>query len=111
MKSVNEYIASQPAAVRPILERVRSIVRAAVPDAKEVISYKMPAYKVGDRVVLYFAAWKKHFSIYPCTKTMIAAFGKELEPYELSHKGTIRFPLSEPVPADLIELIAKFRAK
>jgi uncharacterized protein YdhG (YjbR/CyaY superfamily) len=111
VNSVNEYIASQPKAVQPVLEHLRSIVRKAVPRAEEVISYKMPAYKVRDGVVLYFGAWKKHFSLYPCTEALIAAFGNELEPYELSYKGTIRFSLSKPIPAKLIERIARFRAK
>jgi uncharacterized protein YdhG (YjbR/CyaY superfamily) len=111
VNSVNEYIASQPKAVQPVLEHLRNIVRKAVPIAEEVISYKMPAYKVRDGVVLYFGAWKKHFSLYPCTEALIAAFGNELEPYELSYKGTIRFPLSRPIPVKLIERIARFRAK
>jgi len=60
--------------------------------------------------VLYFAGWKQHYSIYPATGPLVAAFKAELAPYELS-KGTIRFPLGEKVPAKLIERIAKFRAK
>jgi len=60
--------------------------------------------------MLYFAGWKQHYSLYPATAGLVAAFGDELAPYKLS-KGTIRFPLSDPVPAKLIERIAKFRAK
>lgn len=111
VNSVSDYLASQPEAVQPVLERLRSIVRKALPGAEEAISYKMPAYKVGGAVVLYFGAWKKHYSLYPCTEPLVAAFGNELDPYELSHKGTIRFSLSRPIPAKLIERIAKFRAK
>jgi uncharacterized protein YdhG (YjbR/CyaY superfamily) len=109
-KSVDQYIASQPQQVQGVLERVRSTIRKALPGAEEVISYQIPAYKLrGDRV-LYFAGWKHHFSLYPAGERLVAAFKDELEGYELS-KGTIRFPLSRPVPEKLIARIAKFRAK
>ena len=109
-KSVDEYIASQPEAVQGILGRVRSTIRKAVPGAEEVISYKIPAYKLHSGPVLYFAGWKQHYSLYPGNAHTVAAFKDALAPYEIS-KGTIRFPLSEPVPVKLIERIAKFRAK
>jgi uncharacterized protein YdhG (YjbR/CyaY superfamily) len=107
-KSVDEYIASQPQTVQGALERVRSTIRKALPGADEVISYQIPAYKLRGRPVLYFAGWKQHYSLYP-TPHARAAF-KDLAPYEVS-KGTIRFPLSQPVPVKLIGRIAKFRAK
>lgn len=110
IKSVDEYIASQPEALQNILGRVRSTIREALPGAEEVISYKIPAYKLRGRVVLYFAGWKRHYSLYPATEPVRAAFRDELAPYEVS-KGTIRFPLSRPVPMKLIGRIAKFRAK
>ncbi len=109
-RSVDEYIAGQPEAVQGILGRVRSAIRKAVPGAEEVISYKIPAYKVNGRVVLYFAGWKQHYSLYPATGGVLEAFQDELAAYEVS-KGTIRFPLSRPVPVKLIGRIAKFRAK
>jgi len=109
-KSVAEYIASQPKAVQGILKRVRSTIREAVPRAEEVISYKIPTYKLHGGPVLYFGGWRKHYSLYPATAHVLAAFKDDLAPYEVS-KGTIRFPLSEPVPVKLIERIAKFRAK
>ena len=109
-KSVDDYISSQPEARRAALEQVRNTIRKALPGAEEVISYKIPAYKLNGGIVLYFAGWTKHYSLYPAGDRLVAAFRKELAPYELS-KGTIRFPLSEPVPAKLIERIAKFRAK
>ena len=108
--SVDEYIASQPEAVQGVLERVRSTIRKAVPRAEEVISYKIPTYKLHGGPVLYFAGWRRHYSLYPATDRVVAAFMDDLAPYEVS-KGTIRFPLSEPVPVKLIERIAKFRAK
>jgi uncharacterized protein YdhG (YjbR/CyaY superfamily) len=109
-ENVAAYIAGFPRPVRSVLARVRSIIRKAVPGADEVISYQMPAYKLHGRTVLYFAAWKEHYSVYPSNTRLVAAFKNELAGYELS-KGTIRFPLSEPVPVKLIEGIAKFRAK
>jgi uncharacterized protein YdhG (YjbR/CyaY superfamily) len=109
-KSVNQYIASKPKAVQSILKRVRSTIRKAVPAAEEVISYQLPTYKLNGRPVIYFAGWKQHYSLYPANDPVVAALKDELAPYEVS-KGTIRFPLSEPVPVNLIERIAKFRAK
>jgi uncharacterized protein YdhG (YjbR/CyaY superfamily) len=110
IKSVDEYIASQPEAVQRVLKRVRNTIRKAVPGAEEVISYKIPAYKLHGGPVLYLAGWKQHYSLYPATGRLVAAFKDDLAPYQVS-KGTIRFPLSEPVPVKLIERIAKFRAK
>ena len=109
-KSVDDYIAAQPEAVQRALKHVRSIIRKAVPAAVEMISYKIPTYKLHGGPVLYFAGWKQHYSLYPATGLLVAAFKDDLAPYEVN-KGTIRFPLSEPVPVKLIERIAKFRAK
>ena len=109
-KSVNTYIASHPDAVQLVLERVRRTIRKALPRAEEVISYQIPTYKLNGRPVLYFAGWKQHYSLYPVTDRVVAAFKDDLAPYKVG-KGTIRFPLSQPVPVKLIERIAKFRAK
>lgn len=109
-KSVDEYIAAQPDDVRGALDCVRSAIREALPAAEEIISYKIPAYKLNGRSMLWFAGWKRHYSVYPAGDRLVAAFKDELARYEIK-KGTIRFPLSEPVPARLIKRIAKFRAK
>jgi len=109
-KSVDEYIATQAPDVQAILRRVRSILRRALPGAEEVISYQIPTYKRDGAYVVYFAGWKRHFSLYPVTERVVAALGDELAPYELS-KGTVRFPLSQPVPVKLVERIAKLLAK
>ncbi len=109
-KSVDDYIAAQPEAVQGILRRVRNAIRKAAPGASEVISYRMPAYILHGHRLLYFAVWKRHYSIYAATKQVVAAFQAELAAYKID-KGTIRFPLSEPVPVKLIERITKFRAK
>ncbi len=89
---------------------MRSAIRKAVPGAEEVISYKIPTYKLQGGPVLYFAGWRQHYSLYPASDHVVAAFKDDLAPYEVN-KGTIRFPLSQPVPVKLIERIAKFRAK
>ncbi|MEX2300896.1 MAG: DUF1801 domain-containing protein [Bryobacterales bacterium] len=109
-QSVDEYIASQPEGVRAFLERVRSAIRKAIPGAEEMISYKIPTYKLRGRPVIYFAGWKQHYSLYPVTSGVLAEFGEKLAPYEVN-KGTIRFPLSGRVPVKLIADIAKLRAK
>ena len=109
-KSVDDYIASQPEAVQSVLDRVRNTIRKAVPGAEEMISYGIPTYKLHRRPVVYFAAWKQHYSLYPSTRDLVAAFKDDLAPYEVE-KGTIRFPLSGRVPARLIARIAKFRAR
>ncbi|HWB84291.1 MAG TPA: DUF1801 domain-containing protein [Bryobacteraceae bacterium] len=109
-QSVDEYIASRPKAVQGVLRRVRSTIRGALPAAEEVISYQIPAYKLQNRIVLYFAGWKEHYSLYPASERLVEAFQKELASCKLS-KGTIRFPLSQAVPVRLIGRIAKFRAK
>ncbi len=109
-KTAEDYIAAQPEALQPVLERVRATIRAAMPDAKEVISYQMPAYRVGKRVALYFAGWKTHIALYPPGPDLIEAFGDELKPHLVS-KGTMRFDLKHPLPLELIGRIAAFRAK
>ena len=75
-----------------------------------MISYQIPAYKLQGAAVIYFAGWKEHYSLYPASDRLVKAFKAELAPYKVS-KGTIRFPLTEPVPVKLIEGVAKFRAK
>jgi uncharacterized protein YdhG (YjbR/CyaY superfamily) len=109
-KSVDDYIASQAAETQGVLEQVRGAIRRALPEAEEVISYAMPTYKLHGHQVLCFASWKRHYALYSASAGVAAAFGRELSPYEVI-KGTIRFPLDQPVPVNLIERIAKFRAK
>ncbi len=108
-KSIDEYLAAQPEAVQTVLQRVRRVIHEAVPGGDEVISYQIPAYKLRGYPILHFAGWKQHYSLYPA-HDLLPEFKKDLAPYEVS-KGTIRFPLSQPVPVKFIERIAKFRAK
>ncbi len=105
LRSVDEYIRTFPKDVQGILETLRRTIRKAVPQAEEVISYQMPAFKFYGPL-LYFSAYKNHYSLFGVRK----GFKKELSRYEGS-KGTIRFPLDEPVPVKLISEIAKQRAK
>jgi|SRR5437667_6215059 len=108
--NVDEYISVQPKAAKVALQLVRSTIRKALPGAEEVISYKMPAYKLHGGIALYFAGWRQHYSLYPAGQRLVAALKDQLASHKVS-KGTIRFPLSEPVPVEVIERIAKFRAK
>ena len=108
--SVGEYIASNPKHARGALERVRGAIRKAVPTAREELSYQKPVYLLNDVPVLYFAGWTSHYSLFPATDALVAAFTRELAPYQ-SSKGTIKIPMSEPVPERLIERIARFRAQ
>ena len=110
-KDVDDYIAGFPLPTQRALERVRSVIRKALPGSEETVSYGIGAFRLRGRIVIYFAGFKEHYSIYPSTKRLEAAFKNELAPYETSGRGTIRFPLSEPVPATLIANIAKFKAK
>lgn len=107
--SVDEYIAAQPAALRPRLEQVRAAIRRAVPEAVEGIGYGMPGYKLNGRPLLYFAGFKQHYSLFAASGTFFASLERELKNYE-QRKGTIHFPLNEPVPVRLISRIAKLRA-
>ncbi len=109
-KSVDDYIATHPEDVQAILQRVRRAIRKALPAAEERISYQIPAYRLPGGHVLYFAGWKGHYSLYPATGSVAAVLKDELAPYTVS-KGTIRFPLSRPVPVGLIQRIARLRAR
>jgi uncharacterized protein YdhG (YjbR/CyaY superfamily) len=107
-QSIDEYIAAFPPEVRDILERIRSTIRKAAPDAQETISYRMPAF-VQNGILVYFAAFKKHIGLYPPVKGD-AALERAISPYA-GEKGNLRFPLDQPVPYDLIERIVKLRVK
>jgi len=100
-KTVDEYIGSFPPNVREKLESLRNTIRKAAPKAEELISYNMAGYKQ-DGPLLYFAAFKNHIGLYP----RIAAFKKELDKYE-GGKGTVKFPLDEPIPLTLVSKMVK----
>jgi uncharacterized protein YdhG (YjbR/CyaY superfamily) len=104
--SIAEYFIWKPEAIQTKLQSIRETILSAVPKAKEVISYHMPAIRTSE-VLVYYASAKKHIGFYPNSKP-IQVFKKELAPYKTS-KGAIQFPLDEPLPLDLIRDIAKFR--
>lgn len=107
-ETIDEYIATFPRNVQDILEELRQTIRDSAPDAKETISYQMPAFKLKGNLV-YFAAWKRHIGFYP-TSSAISEFKKELSHYGVT-KGSVRFPINEPIPFDLIGKIVKYRVK
>ncbi|MBP7778270.1 MAG: DUF1801 domain-containing protein [Acidobacteria bacterium] len=108
--TVESYLASQPPATRAVLERVRAVIRKAVPTVEECISYQIPAYKLPGGTVIHFAGWKAHFSLYPASALVVETLGDELAGRPMS-KGTIRFALDERVPVGLIGRIVKLRVK
>jgi uncharacterized protein YdhG (YjbR/CyaY superfamily) len=110
IESVDDYIAAQPEAARRALKLVRAAIRKTVPKTVESISYKIPTYKLQGERLLYFAGWKKHYSLYPATKRLLAALKDDLKQFEVV-KSTVRFSLAEPVPVELIAKMAKFRSK
>ena len=107
-ESVDDYLAAQPKTTARLLKSVRAAIRRALPGTDEVISYGIPAVKLHGRFVLAFAGWKAHYSLYPSNARLVAKFKRRLAPYEID-KGTIRFPLTAPVPVALIEAVARFR--
>jgi uncharacterized protein YdhG (YjbR/CyaY superfamily) len=110
-KSVADYIAGQPRASQRALRSVRNIIRKALPNAEEVISYGIPAYRLHGYVALYFAGWREHYSLYPVNARLVRSLKPSSASYQVNDKGTIRLPLSEPVPATLIAGIAKAKGK
>lgn len=106
--TIDDYIARSPAEVRAILEEIRATVRGAAPGAEEVISYQIPTFRLKGNLV-HFAAFKRHIGFYP-TSTGIQAFKRELAAYE-GGKGSVQFPLDQPIPYGLITKIVRFRVK
>jgi uncharacterized protein YdhG (YjbR/CyaY superfamily) len=105
-KNMTDYIATFPKDVQIILEEIRKIIKIAAPEAEETINYGIPTFKLKGNLV-HFAAFKKHIGFYP-TPSGIEAFKDELADYELS-KGTVKFPLDNPIPYDLIKRITAYR--
>ncbi|MFD6356520.1 iron chaperone [Nocardia tengchongensis] len=103
-QTVDEYLAAQPAPAREALERVRATIRAALPGASETISYQIPAVAVNGATVMYFAGWKSFVSVYP-VPSGDDDFQQAIAPY-LAGKGTLKFPLRQPIPYDLISDVA-----
>ena len=107
INSIDDYIATFPQDIQNILQELRATIKAAAPDAEEKISYQMPTFFLNGNLV-HFAAFKKHIGFYP-TPSGIEAFQKELSVYD-GAKGSVQFPIDEPMPLKLISRIVKFRA-
>ncbi|HET9426363.1 MAG TPA: DUF1801 domain-containing protein [Gemmatimonadaceae bacterium] len=105
---IREYHASLPAATRRVLKALQSEVRAAAPAANPAFSYRMPAFAMDGRIVVWFAGWKEHVSLYPVTRAMQRAAGDALARYRHA-KGTLRFPVDMPLPRALIRRLIKAR--
>lgn len=104
--TVDEYHAGFSTEVQKILEHMRQLIVKAAPRATETISYNIPAFKI-NKVLVYYAAYKKHIGFYP-TPAALAAFKEKLSKYKTS-KGAVQFPIHEPLPAALIKAIVKYR--
>jgi uncharacterized protein YdhG (YjbR/CyaY superfamily) len=107
---VRRYLASQPARQRAALRRIRATVRVTAPKAIEHFSYGIPGFRLNERPLVWYAAFKRHVSLYPVTAPIRRALGDEIAGYETS-TGTIRLPLDEPLPVTLITKIVKARAR
>ena len=107
--SVDEYLAGLPDDRRAVMEALRRTVKAAAPDAAETIAYQMPALRShGGQFLVSYAAYKRHYSLFPASGAVVAALGNELTPY-LAGKGTIQFPANEPLPLALVTRIVTVR--
>src|SRR4051812_7247611 len=105
--SVPQYIAAFPPATRKLLSQLRATIRKVAPDAEEVISYGMPSYNYKGRKLIYFAGYARHIGFYPMAAAIIA-FKKQISIYK-NAKGSIQFPLDQPLPVALVTAIVKFR--
>jgi len=105
---VRQYLERLPPESRKVLTALRRTIRANAPGATEALSYGIPAFRFEGKILIWYAAWKEHTSLYPMTPTVKRALGEALEGYSLS-KGTIRFPLDEKLPLMLVRRIVKAR--
>ena len=106
---IDEYIAGFPAGTRRALEELRKLIRAAAPDATEVMSYAIPTFDLNGGHLVHFAGYEKHVGFYPAPSA-IEAFKDELRPYRTA-KGSVRFALDRPLPAELITRMVEFRVR
>ena len=109
-KSVEDYLAGLPDDYRNALERLRKQIKSAAPEATETISYQMPAFKDRDRLLVSYAAFKDHCSLFPMSMKVIEDHEDELKPY-WNGKGTLHFPTGKPLPAKLVRMIVRERLK
>ncbi len=107
-KNIDEFIAEYPDDVQKVLKKIRATIKKAAPNADETINYGIPTFTLNGNLV-HFSAFKKHVGFYP-TPSGIGKFKKELSKYE-GAKGSVKFPLDQPIPYALIAKIVKFRVK
>ena len=107
-ENIDDYIEGFPPKVRKILEKIRKTIQKAAPGAEEAISYQIPTFKLNGNLI-HFAAYEHHVGLYPGPRG-VKEFEKDLARYE-GGKGTVRFPLDEPIPYDLITRITKYRVQ
>lgn len=108
-KTIDEYIKTFPEDVQGILEKMRQTIKKAAPKAVEAISYQIPTFKLNGKNLVHFAAFKNHIGFYP-TSSGIEAFKEELSLYK-GAKGSVQFPIKEPIPYDLVKKMVIFRVK
>ncbi len=108
-RTIDDYIKTFPNDVQSILEKMRQTIKKAAPEAVEAISYQIPTFKLNGKNLVHFATYKNHIGFYP-TSSGIEAFKKELSPYK-GAKGSVQFPIKEPIPYDLVKKIVIFRVK
>jgi uncharacterized protein YdhG (YjbR/CyaY superfamily) len=106
---VRNYLAALPADTRRHLQKLRAAIRAAAPGAVESWGYGMPAFRLQGKPFVWYAAWKHHSSLYPLSQATARALATELEGYETTGKGTIRFRLDTPLPTALVGRLVKAR--
>jgi uncharacterized protein YdhG (YjbR/CyaY superfamily) len=106
--TVEEYVAQATPDARERLETLRATIRSVVPDATETISYQMPAFRAEGRMLVWYAVFRDHSSLFPASDRVVDALGDDLKPY-LSGRGTIRFSLRDPIPEALVRRVVEVR--
>lgn len=108
---VDAYLETLPADRRAPMEDLRRVIKAAAPDAAEVLAYRMPAFRShGGQFLVSYDAYKRHYSLFPASDEVVRALGAEIEPY-LAGRGTIRFPADRPIPVELVRRIIEIRVR
>ena len=106
--STDEYLAALAGDKRAALQELRDVIHAAAPGAGEDFSYGMPMFRLDGKPLIWYAAWERHYGLYPIGAAMLQAYAADVEGYETS-KGTIRFPASRPLPLDLVRKLVQAR--
>ncbi|MBK6646628.1 MAG: DUF1801 domain-containing protein [Anaerolineales bacterium] len=109
IKTIDEFISQYPPEVQTILQKIRALIQKSAPGAEEAMAYGIPTFKLNGKNLVHFSAFKEHIGFYP-TPSGITKFKKELSAYE-GAKGSVKFPLTKPIPYALIGKITQFRVK